>query len=57
MGPERKVAEVNSQPFGENVLLRLNKAIYKAGDTLAISKARMYSQALAQLRDTTSPLE
>jgi hypothetical protein len=28
------VAELNSLPFGENVLLRLNKAIYKPGDTI-----------------------
>src|SRR5262249_36992912 len=31
----KTVAEVNSQPYGENVILRLDKAIYKAGDTLA----------------------
>jgi hypothetical protein len=30
------VAEVNSQPLGENVLLRLDKAIYQDGDTVAV---------------------
>jgi hypothetical protein len=29
----RTIAEVNSEPFGENVILRLNQAIYKDGDT------------------------
>ncbi|HWY87286.1 MAG TPA: MG2 domain-containing protein, partial [Gemmataceae bacterium] len=30
------VSEISSQPFGENVLLRLDKAIYRTGDRLAI---------------------
>ncbi len=30
----RTVASLNSQPLGENVLLRLDKAVYKAGDAL-----------------------
>ncbi|HXG08528.1 MAG TPA: MG2 domain-containing protein [Gemmataceae bacterium] len=29
-------AALNSEPFGENVLLRLDKAIYRGGDTLQI---------------------
>jgi hypothetical protein len=29
----KTVAEINSEPFGENVILRLNQAIYKDGDT------------------------
>jgi hypothetical protein len=31
----RSVAELNAEPFGENVLLRLDKAIYQGGETLA----------------------
>jgi len=30
------VAELNSQPLGENVLLRLDKAIYKGGDSMNV---------------------
>ena len=30
------VASLNSEPFGENVLLRLDKAIYRAGDAVKI---------------------
>jgi hypothetical protein len=30
--PAQAVAEVNADPFGENVILRLDKAIYKGGD-------------------------
>jgi hypothetical protein len=30
----KTVAEINSEVFGENVLLRLDKAIYQGGDTL-----------------------
>jgi hypothetical protein len=30
----RAVAEINSEPFGENVLLRLDQAIYQPSDTL-----------------------
>jgi hypothetical protein len=30
------VAELNSQPLGENVLLRLDKAIYKGGDSINV---------------------
>src|SRR5207253_3721143 len=30
----RTVAEINSDPFGENIILRLDKAIYRAGDSL-----------------------
>ncbi|MCI0459089.1 MAG: MG2 domain-containing protein [Gemmataceae bacterium] len=33
----RAVAELNSHPFGENVLLRLDKAIYKSGDSLNVN--------------------
>jgi 5-hydroxyisourate hydrolase-like protein (transthyretin family) len=32
----KAAAELNSEPLGENVLLRLNKAIYKAGDTMTV---------------------
>jgi hypothetical protein len=32
----RAHSEVNTDPFGENVLLRLDKAIYKAGDTMNV---------------------
>jgi hypothetical protein len=32
----RTVAELNSQPLGENVLLRLDKAIYKGGDAMKV---------------------
>jgi hypothetical protein len=31
-----KVAELNSQPLGENVLLRLDKAIYQGGESLNV---------------------
>jgi len=30
------VVELNSHPLGENVLLRLNKAVYQSGDTLDV---------------------
>ena len=30
------VSELSSQPFGENVLLRLDKAIYQVGDRLNV---------------------
>jgi hypothetical protein len=30
------VAEINSEPQGENILMRLGKAIYQAGDTLQV---------------------
>jgi hypothetical protein len=32
----KAAAELNSEPLGENVLLRLDKAIYKAGDTMNV---------------------
>lgn len=32
----RATAELNSHPFGENVLLRLDKAIYQSGDSLNV---------------------
>src|SRR5437763_1055318 len=32
----RTVAQVNSEPFGENILLRLDKAIYRGGDTMQL---------------------
>jgi hypothetical protein len=32
----KTLAEVNAEPFGENVLLRLDKAIYKGGDTINV---------------------
>jgi hypothetical protein len=32
----KALAEVNAEPFGENVLLRLDKAIYKGGDTIKV---------------------
>jgi hypothetical protein len=32
----RTTAEVNSDPLGENILLRLDKAIYRGGDTLQV---------------------
>src|SRR5262249_4091675 len=32
----RAVTQLNSEPLGENVLLRLDKAIYKGGDSLKI---------------------
>jgi hypothetical protein len=32
----RTVASLNSQPLGENVLLRLDKAVYKGGDAMKV---------------------
>lgn len=32
----QNIAELTSEPFGENVLLRLNKAIYKGGEPLNV---------------------
>src|SRR5207245_7686144 len=32
----RAHAEINSDPLGENIILRLDKAIYRAGDTLTL---------------------
>jgi hypothetical protein len=32
----RAVAEVNGEPLGENIVLRVDKAVYRAGDALAI---------------------
>ena len=32
----RAVAQINGEPLGDNVLLRLDKAIYRTGDTMAV---------------------
>ena len=32
----RATAELNGDPFGENIILRLDRAIYRAGDSLQI---------------------